>query len=103
MSKKNKKKEQEHSIRYAGALRLTLLLEEKCKEREQNANDSCDRSNDGTIKLNALKTVLANEPSIIYERLTFKGYLVMVLRLLKVAIFHKKFNGTAKTLWGFIE
>lgn len=103
MDKKSYKKEQLKSLRYARAMNLALYLKEKCDECDNQTEDGSDSGDNTTIKVGTLAEVLTEEPSIIYESLTLKGYSIMIVRLLKVALFHKKFNGTASTLWGFIE
>lgn len=102
MSKKSYKEEQLKSLRYARAANLVQYLKDKCDESDNKAKNGGDSSNDGVIRLSTLTSVLAKEPSVVYESLTFKGYCIIVALLIKIAFSHKEFNGYVKTLWGFV-
>lgn len=102
MKEKSYKKEQLELLRYARAANLAQYLKDKCDECDKQTEYGSNSGDDSVIRLNTLTTVLSKESSIVYESLTFKGYCVVIGLLLKIALFHKEFNGYAKTLWGFV-
>ena len=103
MSKKDEKSRRIAFYRHAFAVSLSETLKEECDNgngKAENAGDSCDNS---AIKLDMLVSVLRSKPTVIYERLTFKRYLVTIIRLFKVAFIHKQTDSTVKAFWGIVE
>ena len=99
MSKKNNKLNQKEWIAHCWSVELT----QQCHNRDNQSNNANNGPYDGTIKQGTLSAVLANKTALIYNRLTFIGYLITIFTLFKAAFCHKKRKGCIKFVGCVIE
>lgn len=78
-------------------------LAQQCHNRDNQSDNTNSGTDDRTIKQSTLSTVLADKTALVYNRLTFIGYLKTIFALFKAAFCHKKRKGSVKFVGCVIE
>lgn len=99
MNKKNNDLTQKEWVAHCWGVELA----QQCHNRDNQSNNANNSPYDGTIKQGTLSAVLANKTALIYNRLTFIGYMITIFALFKAAFCHKKRKGYIKFVGCAIE